>query len=101
MWLEIIENSRANESRSGGGGNRYGAQMPMKMPPQHRSGGGVAASSYGGNGGPQNYYHDNQDDESLDNYFDVQDADAVTLDKSYGAPNDDYFTGISLTFCFY
>ncbi len=91
MWLEIIENARANESRSG---NRYGGIGNAKVPQNRSTGGGIAAASTM-NSKNQNIYFDNQDDESsLDNYLDIPDAETVAFDKSYGAaPNDYYYTG--------
>lgn len=92
MWLEIIENARASESRSG---NKYGTGGGL--PPglakfigqnQNRSGGVVAASMDSKN----NFYYDNQD-ESLDNYLEAQDAEAVTDNKSYAQPDEYYYTG--------
>jgi hypothetical protein len=88
MWLEIIENSRTQESRSRNQlslANIGGKMMPS---PSNRAG------MYGSQHSYNNDIYSNQEDEPLDNYLDVQDADAVTLEKSYGVPNDYYYTGI-------
>lgn len=96
MWLEIIENARASESRSGnkyGGGNSSlppGLAKFMGQAPNRTGTGGVVAASMDSK---NNFYYDNQDDESLDNYMDAQDVDTVTQDKSYVQPSDYYYTG--------
>ncbi|CAF0761376.1 unnamed protein product [Brachionus calyciflorus] len=72
QWLEMIDGSRENDIRNQMG---YGmAERPMEM------------YQYG----YSNYYQ-NPDDEPLENYLAVQDADAVTLDRTY-APVDYYHT---------
>lgn len=71
----MIDNARQNEIKNIS--SRYGNQLP---------GYGMQAG-YG-----YNDYYSNPDDEPLENYLAVQDADAVTLDKSYGMPTDFYYT---------
>ena len=52
----------------------------------------AAMSSYNHQG--YDYDYGNQDDEPLENYLAVQDADNVQADKSYSAiPNEYYYTG--------
>lgn len=50
------------------------------------------ASGYNQNYDYGNDSYNNPDDEPLDNYLAVQDAEAVTVDKSFGNPNDFYYT---------
>lgn len=75
----MIENSRSNDSRYGQN-NRYGnMQSAYSRQPN-------ANYDY-------NDYYNNPDDEPLDNYLAVQDADNITVDKSFGAPADYYYSG--------
>ncbi len=94
QWLEMIESARINEmrqtnSRYGGGnqgihqqggGGGYGMSAQQQRMASLQSG-----SVYG-----TKNYNDYYNDEPLDNYFDVQDADAIAVDKSYGGPVEYY-----------
>ena len=71
IWLDMIENTRNGDTRNG----MYGSMAKAGRP--------------GGNY-DQDYY--NPDDEPLENYLAVEDADMVA-DKGFGMPNDYYYTG--------
>lgn len=77
----MIESSQTNDMRYNK--NRYNNQ-----------------SSYNGQyGNAYNQGYDYQEDEPLDNYLAVQDADNIAVDKSYSAiPNEYYYTG---EYCLY
>lgn len=64
QWLEMIEISHENELKSRMN-NRYGMSDIQMY------------------GNQYDEYYQNQDDEPLDNYLAVQDADTVTMDKNY------------------
>lgn len=69
QWLEMIEGNRSSNMR-------YAAQMS-------------ANSKYG----PNSYMdYSNQDDDMLENYLAVKDADVVTSGRMYANMNDGYYT---------
>ncbi len=89
QWLEMTESARINELRQSN--SRYGGNQAMQqagyggMSAQQRMASLQSGSVYG-----TKNYNDYYNDEPLDNYFDVQDADAIAVDKSYGGPAEYY-----------
>ncbi len=70
----MIESSRNNDSRYV---NKYGNNYANHMMANYNN----------------NDYYNNPDDEPLDNYLAVEDADMINVDKSFGIGNDYYYTG--------
>ena len=93
QWLEMVENARVAEMRNfsfgNNIGNKYGSGVAASYLAGNRTGG------YGGRpgfGADLNEYFNSPDDEPLDNYLTVQEADAIAHDKAY-QPSDFYITG--------
>lgn len=81
QWLEMVENQRITEMRNNTSSGRYGGGG-AGYPGQKY---GNAAGSVYGTRQYNDYYMNGADDEPLDSYFDVQDADQ--MDKyGVGAP---------------
>ena len=77
-WLDMVENARG----SGPNSNRYGSSMVGQNRPVN----------YNASFDNEEYY---PEDEPLEIYMAVQDAEAVAaVNKSYGNPEDFYYTGI-------
>jgi hypothetical protein len=81
----MIENTRSNDIRYGSSLAKYASEM---------GGYGNPSGSMENYAEYVDYYNgNNPDDEPLENYLAVEDADMVTVDKSFGLPNDYYYTG--------
>ena len=83
QWLEMVENARVNETRNNNNNRNQSASNYQRMQ-QLQAGKVYGTRNYNDN------YNYNADDEPLDNYFDVQDADAIAVDKSYAGPAEYY-----------
>lgn len=84
QWLEMIENTRSNDMRYGNNLSKYASEM---------GGYGNPSGSMENYAEYADYYNgNNPDDEPLENYLAVEDADMVTVDKSFGLPSDYYYT---------
>lgn len=79
----MIENTRNNDARYGSNLAKYASEM---------GGYGNPSGSMENYAEYADYYNSNPDDEPLENYLAVEDADMVTVDKSFGLPNDYYYT---------
>jgi hypothetical protein len=95
----MVESARMNEMRNNNNStsNRHGNNnRPSVQHPPQRSANNNAASYAGNTYGTKYYndYYNNVDDEPLDNYYAVQDAETVAADRSYGglAAAGEYYT---------
>lgn len=102
MWLEIIENARANESRNISANKMPGGGLFAGIKSFAQRGGksGAQAAAAAASSSMDNFYYDDQtNEESLENYLDAQDIDMASY-KAYGGlgdagdDNNYYYTGI-------
>ena len=95
QWLEMVENARVAEMRNFSFGNNIGNKYGSAVAANYLAGNRGGYGGRPGFGADLNEYFNSPDDEPLDNYLTVQDADAIGNNKAYN-PSDFYITGKNL-----